>query len=572
MPNISIIIPVYNVTQYISRCLDSIISQSYRDFEVIIVCDGPEDDMQICEKYVDKNNKFTLIKNINKGLGGARNAGIRKATGKWLSFIDADDWIEPNFLEKMLETAESDNEVDIVQCGTCIVFEYPVDKQLEKNDNAYFAINVTGVKNITENIYGSVNVGVWNKLYRKSLIDHYQLFFPEKMCNEDACFTWCFWACCRKIAYIKDKLYNYVRRKNSLMNQTFEKKMGEKVLDHLKIEDIFYSFLKKNNLFHCMKYGFWRSYEVSWWFINSNANEEYKEKGFYYAKKFLSNKYIPDEFKLLNKIKNINYTEFINNNISLDMVKVFGFPIIKKIKCKEYKKIIFFNILKIKYKNKKNLHKEDGYSIIGNNNKIIIRSDIGDNILEKWEKIDGLNIIIHGNNNIVIINTPYNFCNAEINIHSSNSEIFFGKNSIFHWVVKTDGGNNQKFIWGDNSTTSWYGECHLIEENSKVIIGNDVMFAGHVTLFASDAHAIFDIETKKCINKQQKELKIGNHVWVATGAFFTKNAYIPDNCIVGARSVVTKKFIEQHTIIAGNPAKVIKNNVIWDKRAPTSFL
>lgn len=354
MKKVSVIIPVYNISKYIHRCLNSIIEQTDNNFEIILICDGFDEDMKICEEYAKKNSYITLIKNIKKGLGGARNAGIKAARGEWISFIDSDDWIEPDFIEKMLTLAQSDKEIDIVQCGTRIVYEYPVEEQFKKNDNAYFSIPSSGVEVINNDIYGRINVGSWNKLYRKSRIDEFQLEFPELMCNEDACFTWCFWACSRKIGYIKDKLYNYVRRKNSLMAQTFEKNMGEKVLDHLKIENIFYSFLQQYSLFDKFSYGFWRSYEISWWFVNSNANEEFKKKGFYYAKKFLENKDIPIKFELINKIKTLHYEEFMQiGHHYVKIFKLFGFNIAKKIKHDNYRQIIIFSLINFKYKKHK---------------------------------------------------------------------------------------------------------------------------------------------------------------------------------------------------------------------------
>ena len=106
-PAVSIIVPVYNVARYLERCLDSIRNQSRGDFEAILVCRGGHDDMKICEKYVEMDLRFSLIALRKKGLGRARNAGIEAASSEYIMFMDGDDTMEPNMVEKMLVTIET---------------------------------------------------------------------------------------------------------------------------------------------------------------------------------------------------------------------------------------------------------------------------------------------------------------------------------------------------------------------------------------------------------------------------------------------------------------------------------
>ena len=304
MIKISVIIPVFKVAKYIRKCIDSVLNQTFQDFEIILVSDGPEEDDKICEEYVAKDSSISLIQGVNKGLGGARNAGIDLAEGNYIAFIDSDDWIEPNFLELMYNAIVSDSCIDVVQCGTEIVFEDEINKTLKENDEKYFAIKNEGTLELSNDLFGEINVGTWNKLYKKDLIIQYNLFFPEKMCNEDAYFTWAYWSVCRKIYFIPEKLYNYLRRDTSLMALTFSKGLEERVLDHYLIGEYFYDFLLANNLLTKRAEAFWKCFQVCWWFVKDNSNDEYKEiaqKVFY---NFLLDKNVPEKYEDLIRIKN----------------------------------------------------------------------------------------------------------------------------------------------------------------------------------------------------------------------------------------------------------------------------
>ena len=117
MKKISIIIPVYNVEQYIKNCLESVINQTYDNWEIILIDDGSTDNSKaIYENIAIKNDKIKIFKQTNKGVSAARNLGIEKAQGDYIVFLDADDWIEKKFLERMLEVIENED-ADIVQCN-----------------------------------------------------------------------------------------------------------------------------------------------------------------------------------------------------------------------------------------------------------------------------------------------------------------------------------------------------------------------------------------------------------------------------------------------------------------------
>lgn len=117
MYQISIIVPIYNMEKYIEKCIDSILAQTFRSFECILVDDGSEDhSLEICKKYESLDGRIKVVHNKHSGLGETRNVGIRNVSGRYLSFIDSDDYIEPDMLERMYAYITK-QEADIVECG-----------------------------------------------------------------------------------------------------------------------------------------------------------------------------------------------------------------------------------------------------------------------------------------------------------------------------------------------------------------------------------------------------------------------------------------------------------------------
>ena len=116
-PLISVIVPIYHVEQYLTRCVESLVNQTYSNFEIILVDDGsPDNCPKMCDDWAKKNSRIKVIHKENGGLSDARNAGMQIANGDVISFIDSDDWIDPKFFEVMLNVMQ-DDESDIVSCG-----------------------------------------------------------------------------------------------------------------------------------------------------------------------------------------------------------------------------------------------------------------------------------------------------------------------------------------------------------------------------------------------------------------------------------------------------------------------
>ena len=225
-------------------------------------------------------------------------------------------------------------------------------------------------------------------------------------------------------------------------------------------------------------------------------------------------------------------------------------------------KIIDILGLKIKFKNS-DLYV--GYRINGFNNKIIIVENGIERELKKHEKIKGLDIVINGNNNFIKINCN-NFLASSIKLKSSGTKIFIDKTDRLYGLnISTCCGNNQVLKWGEGSNT-WGTNIYLNEENASCTVGKNCMFSGSINIWPTDGHAIMDINSGKVINLGEKGVIIGDNCWIGQNAHFTKNSIIKNGTIVGAHSVVTKEFHLENIIIAGNPAKIIKENVTWARK------
>ena len=209
---VSVILPIYNKQEFLARCVDSLIQQSYNSLEIILVDDGSTDNSWlICQDYVKKDNRIVAYQKANGGLSDARNYGLSKATGEWVSFVDPDDWVESDYIKGLL----SDSSFDLSICSSFFV-----------NDNRRRAVcHVFGNNAFsdTESIYSLILKPlitleenrmtllpcVWNKLYRKSVIDSHNLKFDIIPLVEDYLFNIRYLRICTSVRFIDLKLYNY---------------------------------------------------------------------------------------------------------------------------------------------------------------------------------------------------------------------------------------------------------------------------------------------------------------------------------------------------------------------------
>lgn len=202
-------------------------------------------------------------------------------------------------------------------------------------------------------------------------------------------------------------------------------------------------------------------------------------------------------------------------------------------------------------------HVKNSYiKICGNNNTILFPKDNG-------SLIGNINILINGSNNTILIKSP-NCCIGNLNINIGH---FIDHNKKMHIYIKEKVTNNTKMILGGNLSLN-SGEILLPENDTNLTIGDECMLSDNLNLYASDCHAIVD---NNCVLNRGNNIVIGDHCWIGKNVFICKNTKIPSNSIVGACSVVTKRFDEENIIIAGNPAKIVKRNINWDRSSPDEY-
>lgn len=176
---ISVIVPVYKVEQYLPKCIESIINQTYRDIEILLVDDGtPDNSGKICDEYANKDKRIRVFHKKNGGVADARNFGIINAKGKYITLIDSDDWIEPDMLETMVNLAEK-KQAEIVICG--FFYEYAKGTVKSKTIEKDFEGSVDVLKALVNN--NGITNYVWNKLFRKECFKNF--LFPVGHWSED---------------------------------------------------------------------------------------------------------------------------------------------------------------------------------------------------------------------------------------------------------------------------------------------------------------------------------------------------------------------------------------------------
>lgn len=222
MPLISIIVPIYNIEKYLDKCLISIMNQTYKNLEIILVDDGSTDGChEICDLYLNKDKRITVIHKKNGGLSEARNVGIENSNGEYLCFIDGDDYISEYYVETMLYKALI-TQSDIVQCSYARVFD---SGKIENYVYPYMKMDGNKVEEtiIKKRLNPEGYVIACNKLYKRQLFK--DIRYPVGRIHEDLATTYKAMYFSYQVIVIQDILYFYVQRNNSIMNTTNEKSL-----------------------------------------------------------------------------------------------------------------------------------------------------------------------------------------------------------------------------------------------------------------------------------------------------------------------------------------------------------
>lgn len=216
MPKLSIIVPIYNVEKYLARCIESLLEQTYRDYELILINDGsPDNCPEIMELYAKKDERVVLIHKENGGVSSARNAGLKKAQGKYIGFVDPDDYVESTFFQELIEELEKTN-AQIACCNWDSFYEHG-EVKVHPVENVGFYMSQ---KEFTKHLFDSPRTlagSNCNKLFLKEYIDAY---YDEKLSIcEDNLFLLQYCKHIKKACYINKALYHIMERSDSAMRK-----------------------------------------------------------------------------------------------------------------------------------------------------------------------------------------------------------------------------------------------------------------------------------------------------------------------------------------------------------------
>ncbi len=254
MPKVSVIVPVYNVEKYIKNCLESLVNQTLKDIEIIIVNDGSTDSSKsIIDEYIEKYDNIVYLEKENGGLSDARNYGLNYAKGEYVAFLDSDDYVDISIYEKMYNKAIAENS-DYVECDFYWAYPKKIKNSFSKleNDNSYTNLKKANhysklkldngyiYKNKKEMMtYG--RVVAWNKLIKREIITEK---FPVSLNYEDVEFFYKLIPNINKFSFVKEPLVYYIQRENSIVN-----KQDYRTGQIFNVFNNVFDYYKKNDLY-----------------------------------------------------------------------------------------------------------------------------------------------------------------------------------------------------------------------------------------------------------------------------------------------------------------------------------
>ena len=251
IPEISVIVCVLSINDKVIKCLESIAAQSYRNFELIVVYKFKQvSDALVCELF-DKSIEIRTIQQHQGKLSDARNLGIESANAPYITFVDGDDLIKPSHLALLIENAY--NDVDAI-------FSLPeLIGNFSKSERDYFYRRNSGIYNSDLNFILSTPVVVWGKLFRRDVVERYDIRFPANVIFEDNYFHWAYLSCSKKVRVTEDKTYVYMSDDRSLMN-SLKSGYTNEGLDNLKVLGKIVDFLLLNKKSEILTYKLFRKY------------------------------------------------------------------------------------------------------------------------------------------------------------------------------------------------------------------------------------------------------------------------------------------------------------------------
>lgn len=551
MPKISVVVPVYNAERYLKRCADSILSQTFRDFELILVNDGSTDlSGVICDSYAKADDRVRVIHKQNEGVSQARNDGIMRATGEYLAFSDSDDTVEPDWLETLYQRAGQTN-ADLVICNYSTVSA----SGKELRCHAFAEGEVLEGEALKLRLYQAIatcnDVGLyslWNKLFRADVVRSGGLSFQKGMSlGEDMLFLLDVYRQVGRIAFSEKPLYNYEIHETGLFS-AYKSTFARDVLacyERLVAET---ADCPDNSALD-LKYYFYLDRAVK----GIVQNEKQKKKLLWelYQNKNVQNIYrsITERERASEKKRFDPYEMVIPDLVASGKTKravrrtLLTYDqtnFLRKMKNAITRRQVFADVKECKKGISNRLSRKwNGYALVYPKAQVTA---------DPTAKID-----LRGNT--LCLNLPWN---GRQNIPANYR---FAKNA------KVDVTGYFRAYTGSQISVEENAELRLgsgfinngakIYCFEKIIIGDDVKISEEVILRDSDNHEILYDGYQK-----SAPIVIGNHVWIGMRATILKGVTVGEGAIVAAGAVVTRD-VPPHALVGGVPAKVLKENINW---------
>lgn len=265
---VSIIIPVYNVQQYLIRCLDSVVGQTYSNIEPILIDDGSTDGSgEICDEYQKKDSRFKVIHQSNGGVSAARNCGLDNCNGDFIMFIDADDWVENNYVEELLKLA-------LVHTGKCCFCECYIEKE-DGTKDVYNKGKRGELSPLQDEFWANIfRFMLWKGIYPKCIIDEIR-FEADIYRSEDYLFVFKCVKNCNGFISTNNLLYHYLIREGSACHSGFDDRAYSEIIAWNRILDLFKDAKK------ALQHGKVYYVQMCWRILKSNYNNAAFRKKYY---------------------------------------------------------------------------------------------------------------------------------------------------------------------------------------------------------------------------------------------------------------------------------------------------
>ncbi|MCL2128774.1 MAG: glycosyltransferase [Treponema sp.] len=307
-PNVSVIIPIFNSEEYLRECLDSVINQTLKNIEIICVNDGSTDNsVEILKEYEYLGKRIKVLNQNNLGAGAARNNGLKIAKGEYLAFLDSDDFYDFSVLDKAYKKAINSNaDIVIFNLKLLNIKNGKFSEAKWKFNKEYFPKNRPfSYKDLSSNIFKAFGHDVWNKLFKKDLIDNNNLKFQESWRANDVFFTWCSMFCASKIDIIDEQLV-FQRRG---LSTNLQSNNDQNPLDFYESFKRLKEFLIEKNIYEEIKYGLGNSFLSSALYTLKTLKESDKYELLYNN---LKNYYFNEFYIINDNFNNKNYKEYDN--------------------------------------------------------------------------------------------------------------------------------------------------------------------------------------------------------------------------------------------------------------------